>query len=49
MTLRYNGDIIVGNLEINKGILQIVNEDEIVSFKKRDINGKKVYFIYFDF
>ena len=40
------------SVELGFGIVKSkkdVNKDEIVSFKKRDINGKKVYFIYFDF
>jgi len=49
----FSGVNIKGNsVELGFGIVKSkkdVNEDEIVSFKKRDINGKKVYFIYFDF
>jgi hypothetical protein len=49
----FSGVNIEGNsVELGFGIVKSkkdINEDEIVSFEKRDINGKKVYFIYFDF
>ena len=32
-----NGNVIVGHLEINKGILQIINEDEIVDIKEETL------------
>ena len=40
--IKPNGDVIVGNLEINKGILQIVNEDEIVDIQEETLPLEKV-------
>ena len=37
-----NGNVIVGHLEINKGILQIINEDEIVDIKEEVLPLSKI-------